>query len=75
MIAVNDESVFPLPVGAQTRVFVPSSINGIAPFCGGVKRPPFSGTNSPNCSIHHARTSGESRLNASASSMSIAPES
>jgi hypothetical protein len=66
---VKAERVLPLPVGEQTSAFVPSWMSGIASFCGGVKNPPFSGTNSPNCSAHHSRTTGSSNSKAAASSM------
>jgi len=71
MIAVNDASVFPLPVGAHTSAFSPSETSGIASFCGGVKNPPFSGTNSPNRSTHHRLTDGDSDDRTSASSTSL----
>ena len=54
MMPVNEASVLPDPVGAAMRAFSPPWMSGMASFWGGVKKPPFSGTNSPNCSVHHS---------------------
>gem|GEM_PF-3275289 len=68
--AVNDASVFPDPVGAQTSAFSRLSTRGIASRCGGVKNPSFSATYRPNWLTHHSWTAGSSRVSTSASLIS-----